>query len=356
MQRYRKTTLAATLLIVVVALTLAWHRFWPGPRRVNSGIFELRQVLTAQSGFIWRVRFSPDGALIVSASTDGTAVVWTTDGTIVQELKHPAGVTAAAFSPDGRTVATTSYDGLLRIWNLEDGSLARTITAGSTTLWCLAFSPDGRTIASAGEDRVVSIWNVADGTLIRTLAGHHRNIWAVAFSPDGKTLVSGSFDRTAILWNVADGSQLRVLAGHQYGIVAVNFSPDGTEVMTGSDDGTARLWKTADGHLIHTFAGGPYHAYAAEFSPDGMWLLVAGKDRPVLGEALQNVFGDSKANRWVTAQLRDIASGEVLQTFEEHANDINGASFSPDGQWIATASEDGTIDLWRSSHAVASEP
>lgn len=181
MQRYRKTALSVTTLIVIVALVLAWHRFWPGPRRVNGGLFELHKVLTAQAGVIWRARFSPDGTLIVSASTDGTAKVWTTDGTIVQDLKHPSGVTAADFSPDGRTVATTSYDGVLRIWNLEDGSLTSTITAGSNTLWCLAFSPDGKTIASAGEDRVVSLWNVADGTLIRTLAGHRLNVWAVAF-------------------------------------------------------------------------------------------------------------------------------------------------------------------------------
>ena len=31
----------------------------------------------------------------------------------------------------------------------------------------------------------------------------------------------------------------------------------------------------------------------------------------------------------------------------EHANDVNDASFSPDGQWIVTASEDQSIGLWR---------
>jgi len=347
MKWYRKTVFAVTALTVVVALALVWHRFWPGPRRVHGGFFELDKVLTDQAGVTWRARFSPDGRLIISASTDGTATVWTTGGTIVRTLKHPYGVTAADFSPDGRSVATTSYDGKLRIWSLEDGALVRTLTRDANTLWCLAFSPDGRTIASAGEDRLVSLWNVADGTLLRTLAGHRLNVWSVAFSPDGRTLVSGSFDRTAILWDVLEGRQLRVLAGHRNGIVTVNFSPDGTQVVSGSDDGTARLWNTAEANPIRTFVGGPYHIYAAEFSRDGKWLLIAGKDRPILGEFLQNVFGDSNANKWVTAQLLDVESGEVLQTFAEHANDINGASFSPDGQWIVTASEDRTIDLWR---------
>lgn len=347
MIRHKKSVSAVAALVLLSASILAWHRFWPGPRRVGGGIFKLQRVLTAQAGVIWGARFNPDATLIVSASTDGVARVWRVDGTVVHELKHPSGVTDAEFSPDGRVVATTSYDGSLRIWNVEDGSLARTINAGSKTLWCLAFSPDGTMIASAGEARAVQLWNVADGTLIRTLSGHSRNVWAVAFSPDGKTLVSGSFDRTAILWNVEDGTQRRVLAGHRWGIVTVSFSPDGREVATGSDDGTARTWNAEDGRVIRTFDGGPYHVYAAAFSPDGRWLLIAGKDRPILGEALQQLFGDSDANRWVTAQLRDAATGEVLQTFAEHANDVNDTSFSADGRWIVTASEDRTIDLWR---------
>lgn len=341
---------ALTLLCASVASVLTWHRFWPGPRRVDGGIFELRKVLTAQQGVIWKARFSPDGALIVSASTDGTAAVWKNDGTLLSELRHPAGVTAADFSPDGKTVATTSYDGVLRTWDVASGSIVRTLTAGPNTLWCLAFSPDGRTMAGAGEDRVVYLWNLEDGALLRTFVGHRLNIWAVAFSKDGETLASGSFDRTAILWNVADGTQLRVLTGHRFGIVTVNFSPDGKNVVSGSDDGTARLWSAADGSLIRTFSDAPYHVYAAEFSPDGAWLLLAGKDRPLVGEALQNLLGDSTANKWVTAQLRDVATGTVLQTFAEHANDINGASFSPDGQQIVTASEDQTIELWQRVH------
>jgi WD40 repeat protein len=345
-KRYRKTVLSVTGLLLLVVSILAWHRFWPGPRHVDGGIFKLDKILTTRAGNLWRARFNNDGSLIVSASTDGTARVWRRDGTIVHELKHPVGVTAADFSPDGTIVATTSYDGSVRFWNAEDGSLTRTIPASSHTIWCLAFSPDGKSLATAGEDRVVQLWNVADGTLIRRLSGHKLNVWSVAFSPDGKSLASASFDRTAILWNLEDGTQRHMLAGHRWGIVTVNFSPDGHEVVTGSDDGTAKTWNAEDGSLIATFDG-PYHVYVAKFSPDGKWLLLAGKDRPLLGEALQSLFGDSGANRWVTAQLRNAATGDVLQTFEEHANDIYDASFSPDGQWIVTASEDQTIELWR---------
>ena len=46
-------------------------------------------------------------------------------------------------------------------------------------------------------------------------------------------------------------------------------------------------------------------------------------------------------------RLWDVETGELIQTFSQHANDVNDVSYLPDGKWIASGSSDNTIDLLR---------
>jgi hypothetical protein len=69
---------------------------------------------------VQQASFSPDGARLVTASLDGTAVIWNWNGERLERAMtlegHRGGVTGAEFSPDGRYVVTSSLDGTARIW------------------------------------------------------------------------------------------------------------------------------------------------------------------------------------------------------------------------------------------------
>ena len=41
-----------------------------------------------------------------------------------------------------------------------------------------------------------------------------------------------------------------------------------------------------------------------------------------------------------------VESGECVTTLEGHSDGVNSVSFSPDGQWIASGSEDNTVKVW----------
>jgi WD40 repeat protein len=185
--------------------------------------------------------------------------------------------------------------------------------------------------------------------LLRTLEGHSLNVWSVAFSPDGKLLASGSFDKKINIWNVTDGKLIRTISGHSEAVLSVAFSKDGRYLASGSDDRTVKLWNVADGNLLRSFQGDSEHIYSVALSPDGKWLLSGGRDKNTLGELIQNIFGDSDSNKWVTVRLWNLEDGKLLQTFAQHSNDVFSVAFSPDSKWIASASEDKTVGVWQLS-------
>ena len=89
------------------------------------------------------------------------------------------------------------------------------------------------------------------------------------------------------------------------------------------------------------------HVQAVAFSPDGKRLMTGGRDKPMVGEFLQNIFGDSKYNTGVSARLWEVETGKLLQTFSMHGNDVMDVAYSHDRNWVATASADKTVELWR---------
>ena len=129
---------------------------------------ECLQVLAEHTGTVWRVRLSPDGALLASSSMDSSVVLWDVPADQAAKVTwrstasvHASNITGCDFAPDGRMVATCSGDKTARVASVDGLQSALQVFAGHTSLVrdCL-WTLDGRQLVTGAYDNTLRLWTL----------------------------------------------------------------------------------------------------------------------------------------------------------------------------------------------------
>jgi WD40 repeat protein len=283
----------------------------------------------------WAVAISFDGNWWATGSLQGQVHVW--EGVRSQTLRlsllaHTDVVEALAFSPDGRTLASGSTDGTVKLWDL---SRAGPRGALLWTGWqyhplSLAFSPDGRLLASGGREATVRLWDPQSGRCLQTLV-HPSPVHAVAFSPDGRLLASGGVDGQIRLWERQKGTAPAfapiISVQTNWVVQSLTFAPDGrTLASTSTGDQTVKLWEVASGLLLHTLPEHADQSRCVAWSPDGRTLAYGCSDKAI----------------W----LWDVEEDRCRTVLHGHTADVYGMAFTPEGTRLLSGSADDTLCVW----------
>lgn len=291
---------------------------------VSSGQ-ELKTLKGHTSG-VGALAFNPDGTLLASAASgfDSTIRLWdVASGQVLTTFKH-INVESLAFSPDGHILASGGSEGA-KLWEIPSGRELKSLLQGALKVNSLVFSPDGRTLACANSlTNSLTLWDVHSGKASETFGENEKEITQVAFSPNGQILATGSQDTTITLWDVASRKPLRILKGHQQGVYSLAFLPDSNSLVTGSYDKTIKQWDVASGRELRTIS-------CVEPVYD---LALSPRSRTLASGAGSNIT------------LWDLSTGQELKTLHGHASAVGSVTFSPDGQMIATGSQDHSIRFW----------
>ncbi len=290
-----------------------------------------------RQGYVKTVAFSPDERTALSASDDGTAILWNVaTGQEIRRFISSQAVYGAAFAPQGSaallgygdlgTGTTDTGGGVL--WDTTTGHVIRPLVGIQNVLIAVAYSPDGQTAVSAAGGGDVVVWDVANGTEMRSFFGFdENNATAVAFSPDGRDLLTGYFDGQIALWAVNSATRIRALMGHKASINGLAFSPDGKMAFSGSEDATAILWDIATGNVLRRFTDHTGEITVSALSPDGRYAFAGSAD----GSSI----------------IWDIQTGDVVERYIGPGAGATGAAYTRDGKDLLVGTHDGQVALWR---------
>ena len=328
----------------------------------------------AGGGAVHGIAYSPDGLHLAVGRQDGVLVVYSVAIEPLRRTEQGSGgrVFGASFSPDGQILAGAGEDGAIRLWDVTSGVELRRLTGHTDQVRRAAFSPDGVYLASIGYDRSLRLWHRKRGYTTRTLGGHWGRIFDLAYSPDGRALATAGNDTAVRLWDARSGVQRALLTGHRDAVVGVSFSADGGLLASGSQDGTIRLWRADTGAAVGAPLVHEAPVTGVAFAPVGtdlatgdakgkllLWNLETRQPRTLWdagGRGYSLAFHPS--GRVVGVPLADGTAalvsreGGLLRLLRGHRAEVNTLRFSPDGNLVATASDDGTIRLWRVTDGV----
>ncbi|CAE6479997.1 unnamed protein product [Rhizoctonia solani] len=291
--------------------------------------------------------FSPKSNRIALGNESGDFCVRNaSDGEyVIKPFKaHFGRIICMRYSHDGAQLITGSYDRTLSIWNAQDGTCIAGPFKGHTGgVTSVVFLPDAMYVVSGSNDCTIRIWPLHTTALpVKKLTGHTGGINSIDLSPNGSRIVSGSSDCTIRIWDISSGATIHILEDHKGPVRSIKFTSDGESIISFSPHGHAGhshhcdiyVWDGSNGSFCGSLRPSQDSSQQIEsmaISPDGD--LVASS----VGHSIS---------------LWDRYSGEqVAGPFEgpDPSDQIQSIEFSDDGTRIVSVSRGWNVRVWNLS-------
>jgi len=317
--------------------------------------------------------WSPDQQWLAVGLDNGLLTIFAADGQMVfNALQSQNSITNLAWNSTAKILAFNISDGVGFLGRQDEGwtSGSDALTTGET-VYALRWSPvDPELFAAAGDNKRVNIYRYQDtgAALVVKLPDVHSD-WVrdLAWSPDGRKMVAGDDNGYVMLYQVDPPAVISSALAHADYVRTVDWRPDGQAYLSGSDDYQLLTWDTLGQVLSRdTF---PEWVMYARYTASGQSIGLLTNDnafywRTATGAWAQAIVPDRvHAFAWrgeentTGSPAGGVLDFDAAATFHlaEAATSVTAAGdnpalqpafiaalkWSPDGEYLAYAKEDG---------------
>ncbi|KAF3449198.1 hypothetical protein FNV43_RR09926 [Rhamnella rubrinervis] len=324
----------------------------------------LCQEIQAHEGSIWTIRFNTDAHFLASAGEDRIIHVWE-----VQEIEVMALREAAAAAEGNTTPLHPSFCASPdRSHSISLGEACDKKKKGKgassrktspipeyvhvpETVFSLSEKPvcsftghlddvldlswsRSQQLLSSSMDKTVRLWDLESKSCLKLFA-HNDYVTCIHFNPmNDDYFISGSLDAKVRIWSIPDRQVVDWSDLHEM-VTAACYTPDGQGALIGSHKGSCRLYDTEDGKLNQTSQIDIQNKKKSAKKITGFQFAPTNPSEVLVTSA------DSR--------VRILDSPNTTHKFTGFRNTSSqiAASFSPDGKYIISASEDSQVYVWR---------
>lgn len=276
-----------------------------------------------------------DDARIVTGGVDSQVILFDAQAErLAQKLMgHQKKVTAVLLHPTQEVVLSASADTTARVWTATNSANWRDsytcthlVRRHKAEITDLSLHPLGDFFSTASRDKSWALHDLASGRVVRHVSGLESGYGCMRFHPDGLILAGGCEDKVVNVWDIKEQKVVASLTGHEGEVETLSFSENGYYLATGSRDGAVKIWDLRKPLNIQTLmVDGPVNS--VRFDQTGQYLAVG-------ANKLQVFNFETKSSLAPTCELSD------------HQAPVMGACLGKHARTLASVSMDRTLKLY----------